>query len=84
MEGNKKELYAVTVATKSSLEQQTSLLSEILIRLKAIQNSLDQKDIEEILNDPKYRRALKEAEADIIAGRERILEAFLKDVKKPS
>lgn len=74
----------MTVATMSSLEQQTSLLSEILIRLKAIQNSLDQKDIEEILNDPKYRGALKEAEAEIRAGRERTLEAFLKDVKKPS
>lgn len=68
----------------SPFEQQTSLLSEILIRLKAIQDSLDQKDIEEILNDTRYRRALKEAEEDIKVGRERALEAFLKDAKKHS
>lgn len=57
-------------------------MSEILVRVKAIQNSLDQREIEEILNDPKYRRALKEAEDDIKAGRERSLETFLKNVRK--
>ena len=47
-----------------------------------MQNSLDQKDMEGILKDPRYRLALKEAEDDIRAGRERPLEAFLEDAKK--
>ena len=64
------------------MERETPLLSEILIRVKAIQNSLDQKDVEEILKDSKHRLALKEADDDIRAGRERPLEAFLKDAKK--
>lgn len=64
------------------MEQEAPLLSEILVRVKAIQNSLEQKDIEEILSDPKYHKALKEAEEDIKAGRERPLKAFLRDARK--
>ena len=66
----------------TALEPETSLLSEILVCVKAIQDSLDQKDIEGILKDPRYRRALNEAERDIKEGRERLLHTFLKDVKK--
>lgn len=58
------------------------LLKEILVRVKALQDALDESEIKAILHDPRYRRALREAEADIRSGKERTLEAFLKDLSK--
>lgn len=58
------------------------LLREILVRIKALQNAFDENEIEIVLRDPTYRRALREAEADIKSGRERAIESFLKDLSK--
>ncbi len=58
------------------------MLKEILIRVKALQDAFDENEIETILQDPKYKRALQEAESDIKSGRERRLENFLKDLSK--
>jgi hypothetical protein len=57
-------------------------LEEILVRVKALQDALEENEIEAILRDPKYRRALREAEGDIKSGRERPLQSFLKDLSK--
>ena len=59
-------------------------LEEILVRVKALQDSLEENEIEVMLRDPKYRRALREAEGDIKSGRERTLHSFLKDLSKRS
>ena len=59
-------------------------LEEILVRVKALQDALEESEIEAILRDPKYRRALREAEGDIKSGRERTLHSFLKDLSKRS
>lgn len=67
----------VTVRT-----DQKRMLEEILVRVKALQDAFDETEIETILRNPKYRKALREAEADIESGRERFLEAFLKDLSK--
>jgi citrate lyase beta subunit len=40
-------------------------LEEILVRVKALQDAFEENEIEAILRDPKYRRALREAEGDI-------------------
>jgi len=58
------------------------LLNEILIRVKALQDSLDAEEIESILNDAKNLEALHEAEEDIKSGRERDLKDFLADLRK--
>jgi hypothetical protein len=63
-------------------EDERKLLEEILVRIKALQDSYDENEIEEILRDPKYMRALREAEADIRSGRERDLASFLRDLRK--
>ena len=57
-------------------------LEEILVRVKALQDALEEIEIEAILRDPKYRRALREAEGDIKSGKERPLQSFLKDLSK--
>ena len=57
-------------------------LEEILVRVKALQDALEENEIEAILRDPKYRRAMREAEGDIKSGRERSLQSFLKDLSK--
>ncbi len=59
-------------------------LQEILVRVRALQDALEENEIEAILRDPKYRRALREAEGDIKSGRERTLHSFLKDLSKRS
>lgn len=58
------------------------VLAEILVRVKALQDALEENEIKTILLNPRYRRALREAEADIRLGRERKLESFLKDLSK--
>jgi hypothetical protein len=58
------------------------LLEEILVRVKALQDAFEENEIETILRDPRYRRALREAEGDIRSGRERTLQSFLKDLSK--
>ena len=58
------------------------MLKEILVRVRALQDAFDENETEAILQDPKYRRALREAESDIKSGRERGLESFLKDLSK--
>ncbi len=58
------------------------ILEEILVRVKALQDACEENEIEAILRDPKYRRALQEAEADITSGRERTLHSFLRDLSK--
>ncbi len=57
-------------------------LEEILVRVKALQDTLEENEINAILRDPKCRRALREAEGDIKSGRERPLQNFLKDLSK--
>jgi hypothetical protein len=57
-------------------------LEEILVRVKALQDALEENEIEAILRDPKYRRALREAEGDVKSGKERPLQSFLKDLSK--
>jgi len=57
-------------------------LKEILVRVKALQDALEENEIEVILRDPSYKRALREAENDIEFGRERPLRSFLKDLSK--
>jgi heme oxygenase len=57
-------------------------LEEILVLVKALQDALEENEIEAILRDPKYRRALREAEGDIKSGKERPLQSFLKDLSK--
>lgn len=58
------------------------MLEEILVRVKALQEAFEENEIEAILRDPKYRRALQEAEADVKSGRERSLHDFLRDLSK--
>ena len=58
------------------------MLGEILLRIRTLQNAFDENEIEEILRNPKYRRALREAEADIKAARQRSLGSFLKGLSK--
>jgi hypothetical protein len=57
-------------------------LEEILVRVKALQDAFEENEIEAVLRDPKYKRALREAEGDIKSGRERPLKSFLKDLSK--
>jgi len=57
-------------------------LEEILVRVKALQDAFEENEIETVLRDPKYKRALREAEGDIKSGRERPLKSFLKDLSK--
>jgi citrate lyase beta subunit len=63
-------------------EDERKLLEEILVRIRALQDAYDEDEIEAILREPKYRRALREAEADIKFGRERDLASFLRDLRK--
>jgi heme oxygenase len=58
------------------------ILEEILVRVKALQDAYEENEIEAILRDPKYRKALQEAEADIKSGRERTLRSFFRDLSK--
>ena len=58
------------------------MLEEILVRIKALQDTVDENEVRDILRDPRYRKALREAEADIKAGREHTLSSFLKGLKK--
>jgi hypothetical protein len=58
------------------------VLEEILVRVKALQDACEENEIEAILRDPKYRRALREAEGDIKSGKERPLQSYLKDLSK--
>jgi hypothetical protein len=69
---------------KQALERtsEKKTLEEILVRVKALQDALEENEIEAILRHPKYRRALREAEGDIKSGRERPLQSFLKDLSK--
>ena len=69
---------------KQALERtsEKKVLEEILVRVKALQDALEENEIEAILREPKYRRALREAEGDIKSGRERPLRSFLKDLSK--
>ena len=60
------------------------MLEEILVRIRALQDAVDENEIEDIIRDPGYRKALREAEADIKSGRERTLQSFLKDLSKKS
>ena len=57
-------------------------LEEILVRVKALQDAFEENEIEAVLRDPKYKRALREAAGDIESGRERPLKSFLKDLSK--
>jgi hypothetical protein len=57
-------------------------LEEILVRVKGLQDALEENEIETILRDPKYRRALREAEGDIKSGKERPLQSFFKDMSE--
>lgn len=57
---------------------------EILVRVKALQDALDESEVKTLLRNPRYRRALREAEADVKSGRERTLSSFLKDLSKRS
>jgi len=63
-------------------EDERKLLEEILVRIRAMQDAYDEDEIEAILRDPKYRSALREAEADIKFGRERDLASFLRDLRR--
>jgi len=58
------------------------VLEEILVRVKALQDAFEENEIEAVLRDPKYKRALRETEGDIKSGRECPLESFLKDLSK--
>ncbi len=62
--------------------KQEQLLEEILVRVKSMQDSLDSKDIEEILKEPRYQKALHEALEDIKMGREKPLSQVLKEMRK--
>ena len=64
----------------SSTEKRLS--EEILVRIKALQDTVDENEVRDILRGPRYRKALREAEADIKAGRERTLSSFRKELKK--
>ncbi len=64
-----------------SKKRQEQLLEEILVRVKSVQDSIDSKDIEEILKEPKYRKALREAEEDVRKGRVRPLERLLEELR---
>jgi tRNA G10 N-methylase Trm11 len=57
-------------------------LEEILVRVKALQDALEENEIEAILRDPKYGRALREVEGDIKSARERPLHSFVKDLSR--
>jgi len=63
-------------------EDERKLLGEILVRIRALQNAHDEDEIEAILRDPKYGKALREAEADIKSGRERDLSSFLRALRR--
>jgi hypothetical protein len=58
------------------------LLEEILVRIKLLQDTLDAYEVKDILRDPRYRKALREAEADVKYGRERTFSSFLEDLRK--
>jgi len=58
------------------------LLNEILIRVKALQDSLDMEEIENILSDAENLEALREAEEDVKSSRERDLRDLLADLRK--
>lgn len=60
------------------------MLEEILVRVRALQDALDENEVKDLLRNPRYRRALREAESDIKSGRERTLSSFLKDLSKRS
>ncbi len=57
------------------------MLEEILVRVKSMQDSIDSKEIAEILKEPGYRRALMEAERDVKQGRVRPLKGVLKGLR---
>ena len=63
-------------------EDERKLLEEILVRIKALQDAYDEDEIEAILREPKYRRALREAEEDVKFRRERDLASFLRDLRR--
>ncbi len=60
------------------------MLEEILVRVKALQDALDENEMKDILRNPRYRKALRDAEADVRSGRERGLHGFLRDLSKRS
>lgn len=58
------------------------MLEEILVRIRALQNALDENEIEVILRNPQYLKGFHDAEADIRAHRERPLASLLRDLRK--
>jgi len=60
------------------------MLEEILVRVRALQDALDENEVKDLLRYPRYLKALREAESDIKSGRERTLSGFLKDLSKRS
>ena len=58
------------------------VLEEILLRIQASQDTFEGNEIETILRNPRYRRALREAEADVKSGRERDFVDFVKSLSK--
>jgi hypothetical protein len=70
------------MAKQVVLGDERRLLEEILVRVRALQDAHDKDEIETILRDPRYRKALREAEADIKARRERDLVSFLRDLRR--
>jgi hypothetical protein len=63
-------------------KDEKKMLEEILVRVKALQDAFEENEIEAILRGNRYRRALKEAQADVESGRERTLHDFLRDLSK--
>ncbi len=57
------------------------MLKEILVRVKSMQDSIDSKEIAEILKEPRYRRALIEAERDVSRGKVRLLKGVIKGLR---
>ena len=70
------------MAKQVVLRDERKLLEEILLRIRALQDAHDKDEIESGLRDPKYRRALREVEANIKSGRERDLASFLRDLRR--
>ncbi len=68
-------------ARSASRQKQEQMLEEILVRVKSMQDSIDSKEIAEILKEPGYRRALMEAERDVRQGRVRPLKGVLKGLR---
>jgi len=60
------------------------MLEEILVRVRALQDAVDENEVKDLLRNSRYRKALREAESDIKSGRERTLSSFLKDLSKRS